>query len=202
MIKGIIFDFGGVFNNTHESMGGFEQAARRFGYSPQQLYDLLYNGPDWQLAKLGQITSESYWRHMMAALKLDPTGDLQAFRNDLFEGEQLDAEVVAIATELAERYPLALLSNATDELEWLLEHKFGIQHLFRVVVNSAVAGIAKPDPQAYQLALTGLEAAPHEVVFIDDKPRNVQAAEALGIPSLLFTDAATLRRDLRAQGVL
>lgn len=202
MINGIIFDFGGVFNTAHESMAGFSAAAGRFGYDPQALYDLLYNGPAWQAAKLGHKTTTEYWREMMAALGLDPNGDVAAFRRELFVGEQLNAEVVALARRLHARYPLALLSNATDELEALLDHTFGIHHLFKVVVNSATAGVAKPDPAAYDLALRGLRLSPFEVVFIDDKPRNIVAAEALGMRGLLFTDAPTLERDLIALGLL
>jgi putative hydrolase of the HAD superfamily len=202
MIKGIIFDFGGVFNNAHETLDGFGVAAERFGQAPQALYDLFYSGPEWQAAKIGQMTSEAYWRQIMGLLGLDPQGDVAAFRAELFAGEQLDPEVVALAQALHERYPLALLSNATDELEWLLEHRFGVHHLFDVVINSARVGVAKPDPRAYQLALDGLRLQPHETLFIDDKPRNIVAAEALGIPSLHFTDAAALARDLRSRGLL
>lgn len=202
MINGILFDFGGVFNNAHETMDGFAGAAERFGRSPQALYDLFYSGPEWQAAKLGRSTSDAYWRQMMALLDLDPRGDVDAFRAELFAGEQLNAEVVALAQQLHGRYPLALLSNASDELEWLLEHRFGVHHLFDVVINSARVGVAKPDPRAYRLALDGMGMQPHEVLFIDDKPRNIVAAEALGIPSVLFTDATVLSAELRRRDLL
>lgn len=202
MTKGIIFDFGGVFNNAHETLAGFANASQRFGHEPQALYDLFYSGPAWQAAKLGRMTSDAYWRQMMAELGLDPSGDVAAFRAELFEGEQLNAEVVAIAERLSRRYPLALLSNATDELEQMLAEQFGIHHLFQVVVNSATAGVAKPDPQAYWLALEGLGLEPAAALFIDDKPRNIAAAEALGIPSILFTDATALEAVLQQRGLL
>ncbi len=202
MVKGIIFDFGGVFNNAHETLAGFASAAARLGHSPQALYDLFYSGPEWQAAKIGRMTSTAYWRLMMEALGLDPQGDIHAFRTDLFIGEEINHEVVAIAEQLAKRYPLALLSNAMDDLEWLLEHTFGLHHLFRVVINSATVGVAKPEPRAYQLALDGLGLAASDVLFIDDKPRNIVAAERLGIPSVLFKDAPTLAAELREWGLL
>lgn len=201
MTKGIIFDFGGVFNNTHEATDGFTRAAARFGYNADELYAVLYSGPDWNAAKVGRITGAEYWRRMMAAIDRE-TGDVDAFKAVLFEGERIDPLVVSIAERLAQRLPLALLSNATDELEALLDERWRLRYLFRVVVNSAVAGVAKPESRAYWLALEGLGIEPSEALFIDDKPRNVAAAEALGIPSLVFSDAERLERDLRARMLL
>ena len=202
MIKAVIFDFGGVFDSKHESLEGFREAAAEYGLTPEAFYDLLYSGEAWQKAKLGAISGGEYWRTVMLALGHGASEDVEAFRRRLFTGHRLDGEVVRLAEQLARRMPLALLSNATDELERLLEEEYGIHHLFHVVVNSARAGVAKPDSRAYQLALDGLGVEPGEALFVDDKPRNVTAAEALGIPSIHFTDAAALRRDLIARDLL
>jgi putative hydrolase of the HAD superfamily len=202
MIKAIIFDFGGVFDQQHEALGGFQDAARRYGMTPEAFYDLLYSGDAWQQAKIGAMTGRDYWHTAMVALGHDPGDDVAAFRARLFAGHELDARVVAIARRLARRFPLALLSNATDELEALLEHQFRIHDLFKVVINSARVGVAKPDPRAYQLALDGLGVAPHEALFIDDKSRNVRASEALGIPTIHYTTAEALEEELIRRGVL
>ncbi len=201
-IKAVIFDFGGVFDSKHESLEGFREAAARYGLAPEVFYDLLYSGEAWQQAKLGAISGGEYWRRVMLDLGHEAGEDVEAFRRRLFAGHELDGKVVRLAEQLARRVPLALLSNATDELERLLEAEYGIHHLFDVVVNSARAGVAKPDPRAYRLALDGLSVEPHEALFVDDKPRNVRAAEALGIPSIHFTDAESLRQELIARELL
>lgn len=202
MIKAVIFDFGGVFDARHESLAGFTDAAGRYGLDPQAFYDRLYSGDAWQEAKVGQISGREYWRRIMTELGHAAEDDVDAFRQALFAGHTLDGAVVALAERLHGRFPLGLLSNATDELEGLLEERYGIHHLFDVVVNSARAKVAKPDPRAYQLVLDGLGVAASEALFIDDKQRNIRAAQALGIPSLLFTDAAALERELVARGLL
>lgn len=196
MIKGVIFDFGGVFDAKHESLDGFRDAAERYGIPAEAFYETLYGGDAWRQAKLGAISGRDYWRSIMLSLGHDPSEDVEAFRRRLFEGHTLDAAVVRLAERLHERVPLALLSNATDELEASLETEFGIRHLFDVVINSARAGVAKPDPRAYRLALDGLGLKPRHALFIDDKLRNVRAARALGIPAVHFTDAAALERVL------
>lgn len=196
MVKAVIFDFGGVFDSKHESLEGFREAAMQYGLTPEAFYDLLYSGDAWQQAKLGSINARDYWRSVMLSLGHDASEDVEAFRRRLFAGHQLDAGVVHIAERLHRRVPLALLSNATDELEMLLESQYGIHELFDVVINSARAHVAKPDPRAFHLALTGLKVEPEQALFIDDKLRNILAARALGIPSIHFTDAEALERDL------
>jgi epoxide hydrolase-like predicted phosphatase len=202
MIKAVVFDFGGVFDSKHESLAGFTDAAGRYGLAPQAFYDRLYSGEAWQEAKVGMISGREYWRRIMTELGHAAEDDVDAFRQALFAGHTLDGAVVALAERLHGRFPLGLLSNATDELEGLLEEQYGIHHLFDVVVNSARAKVAKPDPRAYQLVLDGLGVAADEALFIDDKQRNIAAAEALGIPSILFTNAAALERELVARGLL
>ena len=47
-------------------------------------------------------------------------------------------------------------------------------------------GLLKPDPEIYKVVLQKLNAQSSEVVFIDDQPRNVEAAQKLGITGIVF----------------
>ena len=51
----------------------------------------------------------------------------------------------------------------------------------------------KPDPAAYLAVLDELQAEPGDVVFVDDRPANVDAARALGLVAYLFEGPQTLR---------
>jgi FMN phosphatase YigB (HAD superfamily) len=74
--------------------------------------------------------------------------------------------------------------------------------LFDVALFSHRCGRRKPDPAAYAAAAAALGVAPAQVVFVDDKPRNVQAAAAVGMHGLVFTGPARLAEDLVALGLL
>lgn len=63
-------------------------------------------------------------------------------------------------------------------------------------------GHRKPDPEAFLLPLRRLDAAPADVVFVDDDARNVDAAAALGLDAIRFTGADALRDALVTRGVL
>jgi HAD superfamily hydrolase (TIGR01509 family) len=70
--------------------------------------------------------------------------------------------------------------------------------LFDVVFCSGDEGVAKPDPAAFVATLERLGVERGSAVFIDDTPENVEAARALGIPSILFTDYRELASELVA----
>ncbi|URW76042.1 HAD-IA family hydrolase [Sphingomonas donggukensis] len=72
---------------------------------------------------------------------------------------------------------------------------------FRDIVVSGAEKLVKPDPAIYRLALTRFGLAPEQAVFVDDMPANVDAAAAIGIHAIRFTDAAALRDNLKALGL-
>ncbi|ACQ80302.1 HAD-superfamily hydrolase, subfamily IA, variant 3 [Beutenbergia cavernae DSM 12333] len=69
------------------------------------------------------------------------------------------------------------------------------------ILVSGEVGVAKPDPAIFDELVRRFGLVPERTAFTDDSPANVAAARASGLHGLLFTDAATLRRDLRAVGV-
>jgi 2-haloacid dehalogenase len=67
---------------------------------------------------------------------------------------------------------------------------------FRDIVVSGEEKMVKPDAAIYRLALARFGLASEDAVFVDDNAANVAAAQALGIESVLFTDAAHFRARL------
>lgn len=74
---------------------------------------------------------------------------------------------------------VALVSNCADNTRPMLTAK-GLLGLADAAVLSCEAGMAKPDPEIYLLALEKLGAAPAEAVMFDDKPAFCAGAEAVG----------------------
>lgn len=72
-----------------------------------------------------------------------------------------------VLAQLAERVPLVLVSNFYGNLHTVL-HEFGLDGLFRHVVESAVVGIRKPDPRIFLLGVETLGLQPGEVTVVGD----------------------------------
>lgn len=62
-------------------------------------------------------------------------------------------------------------------------------------------GLRKPTPTAYDVVISHLEVEPAQIVFVDDRKVNVEAAAAAGMQAVLFQGADDLVQQLAARGV-
>ncbi len=90
---------------------------------------------------------------------------------------------------------LALLSNMPvglarrlDAADWLTP--------FSPRFFSGPLGLVKPDPRIFRHVLAELRAEPEQVVFVDDSPANVAAAQNLGLRTVLHTPETDLAPEL------
>ncbi|GAA2412161.1 HAD family hydrolase [Nonomuraea africana] len=145
-------------------------------------------------ATLGQITEAEWVESVAVALG----GDARA-RQAVAEFAEVsfwvDDEVRALLAKAQERVPLILLTNAMDTLEEHLD-RLGLTHFADAVVSSARVGLAKPDPRIYELAAEVAGAAPSRCLFVDDRLENVEAARALGMIGVHFTEVSDLAEAL------
>jgi putative hydrolase of the HAD superfamily len=165
-----------------------------------QLHFLMYEGELWPALSVGEIEEGDYWRELARALNRDPAW-VQDLLKNVWVPQAVDEEVVAIARTLRQRVGVALFSNATLRLEENLR-ALGLEGLFDPVINSARVGLRKPDPRAFDYALRLLGMPAHSVLFIDDKTRNTDVAEEMGIPSICFHTGQHLRDRLISLGLL
>jgi epoxide hydrolase-like predicted phosphatase len=195
-IEAVIFDLGGVLVRT-EFPQVRHRLARKLGLDPTTLDRIIWGREDWELAQVGTITYEEYWQRVGAALGLSTPEELSDFRREYFSGDRVDQKLVHLIEGLRSHYKIGLLSNAPDKLEIWLENDWGIRDLFDAIVYSAQVGMAKPDPAMFHLILERLGLSPSETLFIDDYPRNVEAALALGLKAIRFTGTDALLDELR-----
>lgn len=115
---------------------------------------------------------------------------------------QIDWEVVALIAELKRHYKIGLLSNSAASFLRQLLKAHDIEKYFDEIVASSEVGYAKPQPEIFQIMMSKLGLRPQEIVFIDDNKKHVDAAAALGIKALLYTDCVELKKDLKSLNVL
>ena len=81
---------------------------------------------------------------------------------------------------LAGRYPLVLVSNFYGNVEAVLEG-YGIRGFFGDIIESAVVGVRKPDPEIYRMGVRALGMdARHVLVVGDSYTKDIVPATAAG----------------------
>lgn len=206
--EAVIFDFGNVlflptdgeaFKASLKALAaehGFEKGGHLWGH--------IYRSDAWERAKRGHMTRDEFWADRLGALGIDGEGEVAAFRARLFEHVPgIHPAMRQLVHDLRPVARLGVLSNTAvrDMGRWLAE-EHDMAGIFEVVVASADVGLAKPEPEIYHLVLERLGLPPEKTLFIDDLQRNVEAAQALGIPSIRFTTLASLRAELEVHGLL
>lgn len=195
-IRAVIFDMGGVLLRT-EDKGPRERLAARLGLTYEALYRQIFDNETALLATLGKVTSQDHWDSVRDALGLQDH-ELIQLKDEFWEGDRLDEELLAFIRSLRPRYKTGLLSNAWDELRQLLNTRYKILDAFDDVVISAEVAIAKPDPRIYELAVRRLEVSPAEAVFVDDFVENIHSAQKVGLKTVYFRTPQQARADLEA----
>lgn len=99
----------------------------------------------------------------------------------------VNAPMVNLIDELADAGSrLFLLSNTSDlHVTWFIP-RYSVFQRFHGAAYSHEAGCMKPDPGIFRYAIERFGFAPEEVLFIDDSPANVAAAEELGFTGLVY----------------
>lgn len=80
----------------------------------------------------------------------------------------------------------AVVSNSEGRLAALLE-RLDLMRFFELVVDSAIEGVRKPDPEIFRRALSRLRVAPDQALYAGDIPRvDVAGARAAGLAAVLI----------------
>ena len=93
---------------------------------------------------------------------------------------------------------MAALSNAWSGTRAAMTTHYGLDRLVDLMIFSDEEGMAKPDARIYHLAAGRLGVQPGEAIFVDDVPRNVEAARAVGMLAVHFRDTAQAIAEIEA----
>ena len=118
---------------------------------------------------------------------------------ELLTGDMRPAMFTAVRRCRAAGLTTALLTNniaPMQERGWADE--VGLDELFEVVVESAVAGVRKPELAAYELVLRKMHLPATDVVFLDDLGINLKPARELGMTTIKVVDPDEALGELEA----
>ncbi len=197
-IKAVLFDLGNVLLNydAYKAANCFAKACK----VPRiKVWIHFFTSPTEKAYTRGHISSREFYNHAKQVLKFPvnyPT--FKQYWNDIFtENEGMDT----LLAKLKRRYPLYLISN-TNALHFNhIKEKFRILRHFKKTFPSHEVGHRKPEPEIYEKVLAKIRLKPEETVFIDDVPKFVKGARAVGMHAIRFRNKKQLIGDLAKFGV-
>lgn len=198
--QAIVFDFGGVLTGEPNREAVITFICQSFHFSAEEFEKV--NQEKRQAVKQGK-TDEEFWIAYAKnkGIKL-PANWSASFKSVMKDAIGVNPEMYALIDQLKEQQiPVALLSNIDERLSKLIRD-FGLYEPFNPCLLSCEIGIEKPDLKAYELLLTELNLPAKEVIFIDDRPENIEAAKAVGLDAILFQSEQQLREELSKREVI
>jgi putative hydrolase of the HAD superfamily len=191
-INSVIFDWGGVLiDDPAPALRRY--CAKALGVSTP-VYTQVYLKFHADFQK-GIISEDVFWQNVCAELKV-PKPAIRSLwgrafaavyspRPDMFE---------LVSSLKNSGYKTAILSNTElPAMQYFYQQRYD---MFEASVFSCAEGMLKPEKEIYELTLKRLGVQPRQALFIDDKQLNTDAADKIGLNTILFKSTGQVRDKL------
>lgn len=186
----VLLDFWGVIGvvQSPESVAGM---AQRIGAPESDFSDAYWHHRE---AHDAGGSAADFWAEVAddLGIDLDDTAVPDLVELDVRSWCGVHSDMLDLVRELGEAgRRLALLSNAPRELK---DHASAVlSGLVPDLLFSCDLGVAKPEPEIFAIAVSELNVAAGDVIFIDDNLGNVRAAQACGLRALQHVSVTDTR---------
>jgi len=145
-------------------------------------------------ASLGRMASSAFWERVGVHPDLE---------DDYLAGHRLIEGTPAALAALRKRFDrFACLSNDVSSWSLKLRRRFELEQWIDAWFISGDMGLRKPSAEIYLRTIAELGVAPQDITFVDDRPRNLDAARLLGLGTVLLdvqgTAPASAHRRIRS----
>ena len=189
-IKTLIFDFGGVLINL--DLAACIRKINELGISNVEQYLSNYGQAGFFLKfEKGEIDIPQF-RNEIRKLSTKSITDSQIDEAWCEFLQDIPQEKLDVVEKLRQKYRIIMLSNTNPlHIEVSAAGEFAkrgktIHDYFDKCYLSYEMKMTKPDPEIFKTLLQNEGDAPESFLFLDDGPKNIAAAESLGIRSILI----------------
>lgn len=199
MIKTVIFDIGNVLTRfgwkEYFAAGGYDRETQ------DRLAKATVLSDDWREYDLGNLTDEEV---LARFIENDPgLADIlhKCFTNIKGLLTPFDYAIPWVQELKEKGFKVLYLSNFSEIALRDCSEVLGFIPYMDGGIFSCRVHLIKPDPAIYKLLLTQYSLQAEECVFLDDTLENIEAARALGIHGIHFTDKERADKELAELGV-
>lgn len=198
----VFFDLGNVLL-AFEHRIAWQQMAQLCELAPESVREAVFCSPLQVRYERGEISSRDFYRLFCSQLQVQPDyRQLMQAASDIFR--PVDG-VIGVAEKMKSRgCQLGLLSNTCPaHWEWIQELGFNwMETCFDLFVLSFQVQCLKPELEIYAIASDRAKRQPEELLLIDDRIENVEAARTAGWDAIEFVGLGQLVEQLKVRGLL
>ena len=196
-IKNVIFDLGGVLLEwkPHEVLARWSPVVEK----QRLIRGAVMGTSDWIAFDRGELSESEVIGRIQARTGLTAE-EVTRFLNTVRDSLIAVPDAVALLQE-AKGHGAALycLSNMPTSVFSHVHRRYTFWNQFEGVVVSGEVRMVKPERAIFEHVLSRHRLKPHETLFVDDLPENIDAARQVGIDGFVFTGAAQCRKVLVAK---
>ena len=199
-IQAVVFDLGNVLVDVVHARAG-DALAKFCRDGPQRLTEVMTTSPLLHSIERGEIDAHVFFRDLAAHASCSaPLADLRAAFCDIFIPVP---EMIEVNARVRARGTRTYLFSNTSVLHFAyLKRNHAFLSDFDGYFLSYEAKCMKPHEAFYRVVESGTGLAGGEIVYIDDKPENVEAGVKRGWHAVHHLDPAQTIERLRALGLL
>jgi putative hydrolase of the HAD superfamily len=200
-VKAVLFDFGQVLSLPADPaiwqqmlhISGLTEAdLHREYWAHRHEYDR------------GTFTGEAYWHKVASGSEttFTPAQIAALIAADTNLWSRLNLPMVEWAQRLQRAgIRTGILSNIGDQMAIGLCAKFDWIGGFDHCIWSHSLKLAKPEAAIYHCAAQGLATEPSQILFIDDKQENIEAAHVAGMQAIQYVNHPAFEEEMRQRGL-
>ena len=173
-MKAVVLDmYGVIVKQTGDDFVPYVQKT-----FPNITADEIY--ASWFRANMGEISSIEVWK------AIGFQGDVEKIEKEYLDTIELSDGFIDFVEKAKTQYKLAILSNDSSRWSRYLREKFDIDRYFDVISVSGDLKIKKPDERIFLHTIEALGVNAEECIYVDDRRRNLGAANKVGMNPILF----------------
>ncbi len=198
-MKSVVFDIGNVIFYWNP-----EPVLKEFFQNTDMDYFTLRNGPFreyWLDLDRGKVTEETIVQAISEETGVSAE-QCRTLMDRLRHALILNRDTLQLIHRLkSKKIQLTCLSNISYSFWNYLKDHYSLWSLFDDLIISAEVHLIKPDPAIFHLLIQRLDVNADDIVFIDDRPENVESAASTGINTIQFVNTRQCSSELKTFGV-
>lgn len=187
-IKAVIFDLDNTILNRTMTFDGFTQSLIKtyFGHLEstedisKRIIELDQDGYKDKPLLFNELLNELPWAEHPPHAEL-----MEFYGREYVRSSVLMEQAREVVQHLRGKYQTGLITNGQTDIQYGKIDQLGIREDYDHIIVSEEAGVKKPDPRIFQLALDHFGLSPEQCIYIGDHPVNdIEGAASVGMSTI------------------